>query len=292
MWQWKSNTIIPSKNKWSFFQSYPEELQLKTEHFENPLAPYDAIITYDMLSQSAKKIMQKNGIKSKHYSQKKLIADFRDRWVDKKIVKTETKETREIEKSRQNDSYIILFIFHRLSYTCHIENLQYYIRKGMKLLKVNSIISFDQTDFAKNYISMTTALRASSSSKVRKKMWKFYNNVLFGKSLQDAAKNIDVDIVWNNSKANTKIKSSRFRGRQILDPDTLAISTTPPKISRRMAFAVGFSILEFSKLEMYQVSCTLGWRKKICQVWDSNPRVLPYTSSWTRGALDHSANLT
>ena len=89
MWQWKSNTIIPSKNKWSFFQSYPEELQLKTEHFENPLAPYDAIITYDMLSQSAKKIMQKNGIKSKHYSQKKLIADFRDRWVDKKIVKTE-----------------------------------------------------------------------------------------------------------------------------------------------------------------------------------------------------------
>ena len=126
----------------------------------------------------------------------------------------------------------------------------------MKLLKVNSIISFDQTDFAKNYISMTTALRASSSSKVRKKMWKFYNNVLFGKSLQDAAKNIDVDIVWNNSRANTKIKSSRFRGRQILDPDTLAISTTPPKISRRMAFAVGFSILEFSKLEMYQVSST------------------------------------
>ena len=39
----------------------------------------------------------------------------------------------------------------------------------MKLLKVHEIISFDQTDFAKEYISMTTALRASSSSKVRKK---------------------------------------------------------------------------------------------------------------------------
>ena len=98
MWQWKSNTIIPSKNKWSFFQSYPEELQLKPEHFENPLAPYDAIITYDMLSQSAKKIMQKNGIKSKHYSQKKLIADFRDRWVDKKIVKTERMKKHRIKK--------------------------------------------------------------------------------------------------------------------------------------------------------------------------------------------------
>ena len=127
----------------------------------------------------------------------------------------------------------------------------------MKLLNVHEIISFDQSDFAKEYISLTTALRTATSSKVKKKMWKFYNNVLFGKSLQDNAKNIDVDIVWNNRRANTKIKSSRFRGRQILDPDTLAISTTPPKISRRMAFAVGFSILEFSKLEMYQVSCTL-----------------------------------
>ena len=166
------------------------------------------------------------------------------------------------KKYRQNDNYIILFIFHRLSYTCHIENLKYYISKGMKLLNVHEIISFDQSDFAKEYISLTTALRTATSSKVKKKMWKFYNNVLFGKSLQDNAKNIDVDIVWNNRRANTKIKSSRFRGRQILDPDTLAISSTPPKISRRMAFAVGFSILEFSKLEMYQVSCTLGWRKK------------------------------
>ena len=173
-----------------------------------------------MLSQSAKKIMKLNGIKGTNYSQKKLIADFRD----------------------------------RLSYTCHISNLQYYISKGMKLLKVHEIISFDQTDFAKDYISMTTALRASSGSKIRKAMWKFFNNVLFGKSMQDASKNIDVDIVWNNNKANSKIKSSRFRGRQILDADTLAISSTPPQVSRRMAFAVGFSILEFSKLEMYQVS--------------------------------------
>lgn len=95
------------------------------------------------------------------------------------------------------------------------------MKKGMKLLKVHQVISFDQSNFAESFINRTTFLRASSNSKIRKAMWKFYNNVLFGKSMQD--------------------------------PDTLAISTTPPVISRHMAFAVGFSILEFAKLEMYQV---------------------------------------
>ncbi len=66
--------------------------------------------------------------------------------------------------------------------------------------------------------------------------------------MQDATKNINVDIMWNDEKANSKI-----RGRQILDPETLAIATTPTAVNRKMAFAVGFSILEFSKLEMYKV---------------------------------------
>ena len=123
----------------------------------------------------------------------------------------------------------------------------------MKLLKVHQVISFDQSNFAEAFIDCTTLLRASSNSKIRKAMWKFYNNVLFGKSMQDASKHINVDIMSNDQKAAAKCRSSRFRGRQILDRDTLAISTTPPVISRHMAFAVGFSILEFAKLEMYQV---------------------------------------
>ena len=59
--------------------------------------------------------------------------------------------------------------------------------------------------------------------------------------------------MWNDEKANSKIRSPKFRGRQILDNDTLAVATTPNSVNRKMAFAVGFSILEFSKLEMYKV---------------------------------------
>ena len=78
-----------------FFQTYPKELQSRGDHFENPLAPYETIITYNDLSETARKIMKYNGIHSTHYSQKKLIADFND----------------------------------RIEYTTHVENLKYYISK-------------------------------------------------------------------------------------------------------------------------------------------------------------------
>ena len=168
--------------------------------------------------------MELNGVNTKTYSQKKLVADFRN----------------------------------RIEYVTHVENLKFYMDQGMKLLKVHEIISFDQTSFARDFISETTEKRSSSSSKIEKAMWKFFNNVLFGKSLQDASKNIDVDILWRNEKTNAKCRNANFRGRMILDADTIAVASTPRQISRKMAFAVGFSILEFSKLEMYR-----AWYEKI-----------------------------
>ena len=89
--------------------------------------------------------MNLNGIKSQNFSQKKLLADFRE----------------------------------RIEYTTHIENLAFYMERGMKLLKVHEIISFTQTNFAEDFISCTTDKRSSCSSKIQKSMWKFFNNVLF-----------------------------------------------------------------------------------------------------------------
>ena len=159
-----------------FFQSYPEELQTRGDHFENPLAPYETVIDYTDLSAEAKRIMKLNGVKSKNYSQKKLISDFRP----------------------------------RIDYVTHVENLQFYLKHGLKLEKVSEIISFDQSTFAHNFVQETTLKRHQSHSKIEKAMWKFFNNVLFGKSMQDASKNVDVDILWRSKKhlLNVAVKIS------------------------------------------------------------------------------------
>ena len=47
------------------FQSYPEELQTRGDHFENPLAPYETVITYEDLSDEAKKFWKRMGLNHK-----------------------------------------------------------------------------------------------------------------------------------------------------------------------------------------------------------------------------------
>ena len=86
----------------------------------------------------------------KSYKTKKLIADFRP----------------------------------RRKYLVHVENLQFYLKHGMKLDKIHTVISFTQKAFAKDFIEEVTKLRSTATTSFEKSLYKFINNVLFGKSMQ------------------------------------------------------------------------------------------------------------
>ena len=48
------------------------------------------------------------------------------------------------------------------------------------------------------------------------------------------------------------IRSENFRGRNILAENMMAIAMTPETVNRRKCYAIGFTILELSKLQMYR----------------------------------------
>ena len=54
----------------------------------------------------------------------------------------------------------------------------------MVLDKIHNVISFTQKAFAKNFIEEITKLRSTVLKKFEKTLYKFINNVLFGKSMQ------------------------------------------------------------------------------------------------------------
>ena len=131
-------------------QNYPEHLHNKIWHIENPLCPYIEIVDYDLLSPESQRILANNKKNPKSYKAKKLISDFRP----------------------------------RQKYLVHIENLQFYLKHGMVLDKIHNVISFTQKAFAKNFIEEITKLRSTVLKKFEKTLYKFINNVLFGKSMQ------------------------------------------------------------------------------------------------------------
>ena len=66
----------------------------------------------------------------------------------------------------------------------HVANLQLYLKKGMVLQKIHTLIKFKQEAFAETFIKMTTNLRKNAMTDFDKSFWKFVNNVLFGKSME------------------------------------------------------------------------------------------------------------
>ena len=137
-------------NNFFLLQSYPEHLHYEKRHMENPLCPYLEIVDYDLLSPQSRRMLSSNNKNPKSYKAKKLIADFRP----------------------------------RRKYLVHIENLIFYLKHGMVLDKIHSVISFTQKAFAKSFIEEITNLRSSALTKFEKGLYKFINNVLFGKSMQ------------------------------------------------------------------------------------------------------------
>ena len=66
----------------------------------------------------------------------------------------------------------------------HVENLPFYLKHGMVLDKIHNVISFTQKAFAKEFIEETIKLRSAALNEFEKGLYKFINNVLFGKSMQ------------------------------------------------------------------------------------------------------------
>ena len=109
-----------------------------------PLAPYVSEIRYCDLSDENKDTMKKNGINRQSYKAQKMISDF----------------------------------LPRTSYVTHISNAKFYVEQGMRITKINRAIRFEHSNFASDFIEMTTKLRSEAGTKFEKALWKFINNVL------------------------------------------------------------------------------------------------------------------
>ena len=80
-------------------------------------------------------------------------------------------------------------------YALHYRNLQLYLSLGMRLTKIHRAVRFDQSPWMEPYIRMNTELWEKAASSFEKDHYKLMNNSVFGKTMENLCKRVDVRLV-------------------------------------------------------------------------------------------------
>ena len=128
----------------------------------------------------------------------------------------------------------------------------------MKLSKVHNVVSFKQSDFMRKYIDKNTQMRTKATNDFEKDYYKLMNNSVFGKTMENVRNHSDnYEFIINPERYKKVVSNPRFKGSIILKTQTdsddglVMVERSRTKISLNKPIAIGISILDISKIRMY-----------------------------------------
>ena len=84
----------------------------------------------------------------------------------------------------------------------HIRSLKQALNHGLILKKVRRSIEFNQKAWLKPYIDSNTGLRKQAKNDFEEDFFKFLNNSVFGKAVENVRKHSDIKLVKTDKKRN------------------------------------------------------------------------------------------
>ena len=192
---------------------YPKELH--NLHNDYPLAAERVCVTKDMLSGYCKKIASKYNISTGLVS--KLVPTLKNK-----------------EK-----------------YVLHYRNLQLYINLGLKVTKVHRVLEFNQSPWLKQYIDFNTEKRKNAKNAFEKDFFKLMNNSVFGKTMENLRKRVDVRLVTDEKKLLKLASKPTYVSSKIFNENLVAVHKIKETLTLNKPAYVGMCILDLSKTLMY-----------------------------------------
>ena len=191
------------------------------QHDQFPLAPYTGDLGFDDLSPFNQRLIQRSSpsdFENKRYKSIKLLSTF----------------------------------YPRKKYVVHLENLQYYLQKGLILKKIHRAVTFKQKPFLKKFIEKVTNLRSKAKNDFELRLFKLFANSTFGKFIENVRNYIEIKICNNEESFRKVCLGQHIKSFNIINENLVIVMKKPAVIKMNKPLAVGFAILELSKLFMYK----------------------------------------
>jgi hypothetical protein len=177
--------------------AYPAELH--NLHNDYPLAPESMNISEDMLSDYSKKLKQKLNIGNSNVP--KLVPNLYD----------------------------------KTKYVVHYRNLKFYLEQRLKLTKIHRVIQFKQSPWLKSYIDFNTEKRKNAKSDFEKDFFKLMNNSVFGKTMENIRKRVNIEVVNNKDRRDKLVSKPTFENMKIIDENLVVIKRKKMMLSCRLS---------------------------------------------------------
>ena len=199
--------------------TYP--LELHNLHNDFPLAPEHVKVKDYMLSPYSQELKKDLNIKGQAF--KKLVPNLYD----------------------------------KVKYVVHYRNLKQYLSLGMKLTKVYRVLAFDQSPFMKPYIEFNTKMRIKAKDKCSSDLFKFMNNSVYGKTVENKRKRIDMRLATplegnKNHPAIKWVSTPQYKNFTIFGESLTGIQMAQKQVILDKPQQIGFSVLDLSKLHLYE----------------------------------------
>ena len=137
-------------------------------------------------------------------------------------------------------------------YVVHISILKQALDHGLKLKKVHRVIAFNQEAWLKKYIHMNTELRKKASNDFEKDFFKLMSNAVFGKTMENVRKHRNTKLVKTDCKRNKLVSEPNYHTMKLILENLSIIEMKKVKVKMKKPIYLGLSILEISKIVMYE----------------------------------------
>ena len=137
-------------------------------------------------------------------------------------------------------------------YITHTNTLKQALNHGLKLKKIHRIIEFNQEKWLKPYIDMDTELRKAAKNDFKKYLFKLMNNSVFGNTMEIIRKHRDIKLVTIDKKRSKLVSEPNYHTINLISEDLSIIEVKKTKVKMSKPIYLGLSILEISKILMYE----------------------------------------
>ena len=157
-------------------------------------------------------------------------------------------ERMEINKCKK----LVCNLYNKKKYVAHINTLKQALNHGLKFKKIHTVIEFNQEAWLKPYIDMNTELRKLAKNDFEKDLFKLMNNSVFGKAMENIRKHRDIKLVTTDKKRSKLVSEPNYHTINLISEDLSIIEMKKTKVKMNKPIYLGLSILEISKILMYE----------------------------------------